>query len=83
MFLMLKLISNLFIKHVFYINIVANNIFVNKKFYFDTIHNYFYKNAIFVIFVSRINVHYVFENNKIFEKMKNFAIIVRKNFTLK
>ena len=67
----------------FMINIIANNIFVNKKFYFDITHDYFYKNNTFIIFVSRINAHYVFENNKIFEKMKNFTIIVRKNFILK
>ena len=67
----------------FIINIVANNIFVDKKFYFDTTHNYFYKNNIFVVFVLRINVYYVFENNKIFKKIKSFAIIVRKNFILK
>ena len=67
----------------FIINIVANNIFVNKKFHFDTTHDHFYKNNTFVVFVSRINVHYVFENNKIFEKIKNFAIIVRKIFTSK
>ena len=65
------------------INIVANNIFVDKKFYFDTTHDYFYKNNTSVVFVSRINAHYVFKNNKIFKKMKSFAIIVRKSFTLK
>ena len=67
----------------FIINIIANNIFVDKKFHFDTTHNYFYINNTFVIFVSRINVYYVFENNKIFEKIKSFAIIVRKIFYIK
>ena len=58
----------------FIINIVAKSIFVDKKFYFDTTHDYFYKNDIFVVFVSRINVHYIFKNNKNFEKMKSFVV---------
>ena len=71
MFTKKKLIKFLNVNYVsnFIINIVANNIFVDKKFYFDTTHNHFYKNNTFVVFVSRINVYYIFENNKIFEKM--------------
>ena len=67
----------------FIINIVASNILVDKKFHFDTTHDHFHKNDTFVVFVSRINAHYVFENNKIFEKMKSFSVTIRKNFTLK
>ena len=67
----------------FIINIVVENILIDKKFHFDTTHNYLYKNNILVVFVSKINAHYVFKNNKKFEKMKNFAITVRKNFTKK
>ena len=80
-----KIIKLLNLNYVsnFIINVIANNIFVNKKFYFNTTHNCFYKNDIFVVFVSRINVHYVFKNNKIFEKIKSFVIIVRKNFISK
>ena len=67
----------------FIINIVVKNILINKKFYFNTTYNYLYKNNIFVVFVSKINAHYVFENNKKFKKIKNFTIIVRKNFIKK
>ena len=66
----------------FMINIVANNILIDKKFHFDTTHDHFHRNDIFVVFVFKIKTHYVFENNKKFEKMINFAIvtiIVRKN----
>ena len=67
----------------FIINIVASNILVDKKLHFDTTYDHFHKNDTFVVFVSRINAHYVFENNKIFEKMKSFSVTIRKIFTLK
>ena len=67
----------------FIINIVAKNIFVDKKFYFDTTHNYLHKNNTFVVFVLRIKTHYVFKNNKNFEEINIFAVIIRKNFTSK
>ena len=65
----------------FMINIVTNNIFVDKKLHFDTTHDHFHRNDIFVVFVFKIKTHYVFENNKKFEKINNFAIIVRKKTT--
>ena len=65
----------------FMINIVAESILADKELYFDTTHSHLYKNDILVVLVSRINAHYVFKNNKKFEKMKNFAAIVRKDFT--
>ena len=67
----------------FIINIVADSILVDKKFHFNTTHDHFHKNDTFVVLISRINAHYVFENNKIFKKVKSFAVIVRKIFTLK
>ena len=66
----------------FMINIVANSIFVNKNLYFDTTHDHFYKNDKSIVHVSKINAHYVFENNK-FEKMNIFAITVRQKSILK
>ena len=67
----------------FMINIVANNIFADKKFHFDTTHDHFHRNDIFVVLVFKIKAHYVFENNKKFEKVNSFAIIVRKNTSTK
>ena len=67
----------------FMINIVVESIFVDKEFHFDTAHDHLHKNDIFVVLVSRIKAHYVFENNKNFEEMSIFAVIVRKNFTSK
>ena len=80
-----KLINFLNVSYVsnFIINIVAKNIFVDKKFYFNTAHNYLHKNNTLIILVSKIKTHYIFENNKYFEKMNIFAIIVRENFILK
>ena len=59
-FLNMSYVSN------FMINIVANSIFVDKKFYFDTTHDYFYKNNTFIVFVLKINAHYILKNNKNF-----------------
>ena len=56
----------------FMINIVANSIFANKNLHFDTTHDHFHKNDKSIVHVSRINAHYVFENNK-FEKMNIFC----------
>ena len=70
----------------FMINIVANNILIDKKLHFDTTHDHLHRNDILVVFVFKIKTHYVFENNKKFEKMINFAVtavIVRKNTTSK
>ena len=67
----------------FIINIVVKNIFVDKKFYFNTTYDYLYKNNTLVVFVLKIKTHYVFKNNKNFEKINIFAVIVRENFTLK
>ena len=79
-----KLMKFLNVNYVFdfMINIVANNILANKKLHFDTTHNYLHKNDILIVFVSRINAHYVFENNK-FEKINVFVVIVRKKFISK
>ena len=54
----------------FIINIVANNIFANKNLHFDTIHNHLHENNKLIVFVFKINAHYVFENNKF--KNKHF-----------
>ena len=67
----------------FMINIVANSIFADKKLHFDTTHDHLHRNDILVVFVFKIKTHYVFENNKKFEEMSNFAIIVRKSTTTK
>ena len=66
----------------FMINIVANNIFANKKLHFDTTHNHLHKIDKSIVFVSKINAYYVFENNK-FEKINIFVVIVRQEFISK
>ena len=80
-----KLMKFLNVSYVsnFIINIVAKNIFADKKLHFDTAYDYLYKNNTLVVLVSKIEAHYVFKNNKNFEKMSIFAVIVRENFILK
>ena len=84
-YLQKKTMTFLNINYVFHfiVNIITNNIFVNKNLHFDTIYNYFYRNNIFVVFVFCVKTHYVLKNNKIFEKMNIFTIIVRNNLTTK
>ena len=62
----------------FMINIVANNILAEKELHFDTTHDHLHKNDTSIVFVFKVNTHYVFENNK-FEKMNVFIVIVRKD----
>ena len=80
-----KLIKLLNVSYVlnFIINIVANSILVDKKFYFNTAHDYFYKNDKFIVFVSKISVYYILKNNKNFQKINSFVVIVQEDFTLK
>ena len=70
----------------FMINIVANNILENKDVHFNTEHRHLYRKEtqqILLVLVSRIDAHYVLEDNKFkFEKMSIFAIIVRKETTV-
>ena len=61
----------------FMINIVANNILANKELHFDTTHDHLHRNDTSIVLVSRINAHYVLENNKS-EKMNIFVVIVRQ-----
>ena len=61
----------------FMINIVANSILADKELHFDTTHDHLHKNDTSIVFVSRVNAHYVLENNK-FEKMNIFVVIVRQ-----
>ena len=67
----------------FIINIVANSILVDKELHFDIEHNYLYRKSVFVILVSKIKAYYVLKNNKTFQKVNSFAVIVRKNTTIK
>ena len=63
----------------FIINIVVENILVNKKLHFNIEYNYLYRKNVFVVFVFKVKTYYVIKNNKIFQKINNFAVIVRKN----
>ena len=65
----------------FIINIVVENILENKKFYFDIQHRHFHWNNFVVIYVLKIENHYVFENNREFEEIIAFATFIRINFT--
>ena len=60
----------------FMINIVARNILADKELHFDTTHEHLHRNDASIVFVSRVETHYVLENNR-FEKMSVFAVIVR------
>ena len=66
----------------FMINIVANNILENKDVHFNTEHRHLYQkeSQISLILVSRVDAHYVLEDNR-FEEMNIFVIIVRKDIT--
>ena len=64
----------------FIINIVAENIFKNKEFHFDTQHRHLHWNDFIVVYVFRIKDHYVFENNKEFEKVITFATFIWADF---
>ena len=70
----------------FMINIVANNIFENKNVHFNAEHRHLYRKEIqqiFFVLVSRIDAHYVLEDNRFkFEEVSIFAIIVRKKTTV-
>ena len=65
----------------FMINIVVGSIFENKELHFDIQHRHFHRNNSTVFLMFRIKTHYVFENNKKFEKMTAFATFIRIDFT--
>ena len=62
----------------FMINIVANNIFANKELHFDTAHDHLHRNDTSIVLVSRVNAHYVLEDNR-FEEMSTF-VVTRQEF---
>ena len=65
----------------FLINIVVESIFENKRFYFDIQHCHFHRNDFTVIYVFKVENHYVFENNKKFKEMIVFITFIRADFT--
>ena len=68
----------------FMINIVANSILENKDVHFNTKHRHLYRKEtqISLVFVSRVDAHYVLEDNRS-EEMSIFAVFVRKDTTSK
>ena len=68
----------------FMINIVANNILENKEMYFNTKHRHLYRKETqtFLVLVSKIDAHYVLEDNRS-EEMSIFAVFVRKDIISK
>ena len=67
----------------FMINIVANSIFENKDVHFNTEHRHLYRKETQIshVLVSKVDAHYVLEDNRS-EKMSIFAVIVRKETTV-
>ena len=64
----------------FMINIVTNNLLADKELHFDTTHDHLHKNDTSIVLVSRVDAHYVLEDNRS-EEMNIFAVIVRKDTT--
>ena len=62
----------------FMINIVASNILADKELHFDTTHDHLHRNDTSIVLVSKVDAHYVFENNRS-EEMNIFAAFVRKD----
>ena len=65
----------------FMINIVAENILENKKLHFDTQHRHLHRNDSAVVYVFRIEDHYVLENNRESEEIIAFATFIRADST--
>ena len=65
----------------FMINIVVNSILKNEELHFDTQHGHFHRNDSNVFLILKVKAHYIFKNNKIFERMIIFATFIRADFT--
>ena len=78
----MKLLNVCYVSN-FMINIVADNILEDKNVHFSTKYRHLYRKEIqqtFLVLVSRVDAHYVLENNRFeSEKMNIFVVIVRKN----
>ena len=67
----------------FMINIVADSILKNKELHFNTQHRHLHRNDSTVVLIFRVELHYVFEDNKEskFKEMTAFATFIQADFT--